>query len=295
MTEQEKFKASLESEGLTKPSIVKHDQNYRIAREAVGGDIHEKDEKELKDILENKLMTLKKPSTAITNPNTIYGVVNTVMKVLRLYNKPVEKLEVFYKALKVRKENHNFEGTKKVAELQITPKYLESQKNKYYDEGDYVRYILNYLIVNLNVRNEDLDVVLLRSVKNATDETENYLVLAKNSVLYIRRRYKTAKNYGEKKLLIRSKKFVNAVNELLEKGNTYLLERGSGARIQKSSLGKYVNILSIDNLGTAKITKIITSSAVDKCDEKKINQISKTRGTSKTELFKSYQFENKCE
>ena len=45
------------------------------------------------------------------------------------------------------------------------------------------------------------------------DPNENYLVLRKNDIVYIRRNYKTAKSYGEKVSILKTRKVRRALQE----------------------------------------------------------------------------------
>ena len=54
---------------------------------------------------------------------------------------------------------------------------------------------------------------MVSSKRRANDPKENYLVLRKNDILYIRRKYKTAKSYGEKVNTFKSRKMRHALQE----------------------------------------------------------------------------------
>jgi len=113
---------------------------------------------------------------------------------------------------------------------QITKTYMERNKkrkydynkqdilnemNRFYDTGNKKAYLLSYLVVTFNTRNKDCDVTIARHKKYCKDKNENYLVLRKNDVIFIRNFYKTCKAYGTKEHIIRNKKILECVNYLM--------------------------------------------------------------------------------
>ena len=83
-----------------------------------------------------------------------------------------------------------------------------------YKNESWRAFIINYLLITFNVRNKDLDLIVVSSKRRAKDPNENYLVLRKNDILYIvRRKYKTSKSYGEKVNTFKSRKMRNALQE----------------------------------------------------------------------------------
>jgi len=96
---------------------------------------------------------------------------------------------------------------------------LQNFKNK-----KYKHYTINYLLINFCVRLLDLDCIISRDTNNI-DINKNYLIIRKSSVIYYRNVYKTVKFYGPKKHIIKSKKIIDSLNNLLgDKHEIQLLE-----------------------------------------------------------------------
>ena len=85
--------------------------------------------------------------------------------------------------------------------------------NGYYRDKQNKNFVILYLLMNYNTRNQDL---VLRVVKNESDlnEKENFIFIRDKDVVYIRNDYKTKERYGMKRDVIKAKKFFNSVQEL---------------------------------------------------------------------------------
>lgn len=154
--------------------------------------------------------------------------------------------------------------------------YTESLKGK-----NDLNYIINYLLMNYNVRNEDLHFKLITRKKDAKDKSFNYIWLSPRKVEYIRNVYKTANNYGQKLYVIPDKPFMSAVRRLI-KDNWE-----SPSMEQMPYIIKKATLLGI---GEAKYNKIIVNHFRNDID--KLKQISERRGTSITTLLDSYDIGN---
>mgnify|MGYP003667256605 FL=1 len=160
-------------------------------------------------------------------------------------------------------------------------------------------FIINYLLVTFNVRNKDLDLIVVSSKRRAKDPNENYLVLRKNDIVYIRRNYKTAKSYGEKANIFKSRKMRRALQEYVERETrkpyaypfhdpVMLLGKGNGVRIDNDSIHNFVRRHTFQNLGEGDYNKIAVSEIREFDDFKKLQQMSKNRGTSMDNLITEY-------
>jgi hypothetical protein len=298
MTELDRLVDYLKEKNLNEKTIDKHRNNYKIIKENITRDVKDIPQKEWKKLLDGN-MKKSKSEEIITNPNTLHNLTTTILYILTIYDKPRDKLVLYSQRLKVIKETHKRNQTEKVGDLGITAKYLRDRLNQLFKDEKYLEYVINYLIINLNVRNEDLDVVI--TDKDEGEEDENYLVVKKNSVMYIRRRYKTERFHGEKIFLIRNKQFITALNNLGGfrppttgvRVSRYLLALQDGSRMNKSSIANRIKSYSIDNLGTTKISKIITSEATNSDDKDKLDKISRNRGTHLATLLDAYSYYEK--
>lgn len=143
--------------------------------------------------------------------------------------------------------------------------------NTLYDDKDYKKYIINYLLLYFNVRNQDVDVELITKKSDVKDG--NYLLIRKKQIIYIRNHYKTMYKYGQKTYTITDKKFVYAVNNFPE---TKLLHTNNIAREVRNN--------TIDKLSESQLTKITMLEM--KTNE--LQAISDARGTDVKTLLNSY-------
>ena len=143
--------------------------------------------------------------------------------------------------------------------------------NNLYEDIDYKKYIINYLLLYFNVRNQDVDVELITKKSQVKDG--NYLLIRKNKIVYIRNYYKTMYKYGQKTYTITDKKFVLAVNNYPE---TKLLHTNNIAREVRNN--------TIDKLSESQLTKI----TMLEMKTSELQAISDSRGTDVRTLLNSY-------
>ena len=109
------------------------------------------------------------------------------------------------------KLNKTYTDRNKKKEYKYNREDILNEMERFYNTGNKRAYLMTYLVVNFNTRNKDLDVTIARHRKFCKDKLENYLVLRKNDVVYIRNNYKTCKTYGKKEHIIRDKKILECV------------------------------------------------------------------------------------
>lgn len=179
------------------------------------------------------------------------------------------------------------------------PSYEELQKllNGLYDDNEYLRYIVNYLMIMLSIRNKDIGCVrVVDSKKKMTNQDDNYLVITQKYVLFVRFNYKTSGSYGMKSNRITSKKFVSALlnymNEeklSLDQDGFYLLRKKNGERLPCEKVGDMLKYLTLDNLNETKIAKIKITDIADKPNAlQKIKKLSSNRGTDVNTIISHY-------
>jgi hypothetical protein len=143
--------------------------------------------------------------------------------------------------------------------------------NGYYRDKQNKNFVILYLLMNYNTRNQDL---VLRVVKDESDlnEKENFIFIRDKDVVYIRNDYKTKNSYGTKRDVIKAKKFFTAVQEL----DSLLIDDGNLDRQVKSATG------GINQSSMFKIM-IATNNNL-----KSIAKASKNRGTKMDTIASSY-------
>jgi hypothetical protein len=194
-----------------------------------------------------------------------------------------------YNTTEIKKIQNNLFETKKketVTRKNEKEKVLPSKKTielfmkKQLKEENYRSYIINYLLLNFNVRNMDLDVEIIFKKKDMND-TDNFLLVRATDVIYIRNNYKTFKNYGKKIFKIRSRPFTRACQRYVENGETTLFKTNSNLTYEVS---KY----TYEGLSESDYLKIVIDSIDFNKDFRKLDMISERRGTSTSVLISEY-------
>ena len=149
---------------------------------------------------------------------------------------------------------------------------------KNYKEGKYRAFVVNYLLINYFVRLLDLDLTISRDTKNiATDK--NYLILRKTSIIYYRNKFKTVKKFGPQKHIIKSKRMINALNELL--GDCEQVQLLTTHKNLNGEIKKY----SYNKLNESDYYKIMMASKNKLKDYKRLTEL---RGSSLETACVSY-------
>jgi len=164
---------------------------------------------------------------------------------------------------------------------------LKTFMNELYKEKDWDAFLVNYLLINFGVRNQDLDLIITID-KEDIRPNDNYLLVQKSTIKYIRYKYKTAESYGAKVNVIRSAKVMKACMELLgDEPIALLLARNNGKRIADNSLNNAVSSKTFDNIGEGKYFKILVKDS-----GKSVAVLSKNRGTAVNTISSNYDVKN---
>ena len=220
---------------------------------------------------------IKKIKELDGSPNTIDGLIKIAIIVKKANKKPTKTLDKYktqyQKEIELFNDNKKEELSKKILKPQDLYDYLEMLKNS---DGKVVEYIINYLIINFNTRNKDLDLLVVNKKSDINDKN-NFLYKNKKTktITYIRNDYKTAKTYGEKTNVINDTDFYNKVNTL---------NLGKLINVAPSSFNKTIQRLTIDEIGSGLYMKILSSQA----KPKDLKLISKNRGTSIETIVENY-------
>jgi len=242
----------------------------------------------------------------------------TVMLMIYRYeneNMDIDQL-LFYRGKKVRNDDgtyklvggdlsndiNNWKLNKKVEVGSQLPT-IEALKNHYetlFKQNDYRGYILNYLLVNLGIRNKDCNIIISSDKKiistksnNITTYTYNYLYSVKSYTWWVCNNYKTANTYGRKRLRIRDTKFQYAINQIYTGKDEYLLINKDGNHIAEASLSSYIQSRTYQNIGEGIIFKTIIQSIIkdtisQELKNKKIKLFSESRGTDVSTIIARY-------
>jgi len=275
MTELESFVSSVE--GKSANTIKTYKSQYNKLHKLVGKPIGETSEVKLLTTIET-----------IDNTNGRQALINIAIQVRRLLKLSVTKLEAKREANK-QKLIENIKDTNLKLQNSL-PSYdtIVGYMESLYDMGNWTDYIINYLLINYQVRNLDLLFDIVKRKKDAKDNTKNYIWLAPKKVLYIRNVYKTADTYGKKTITITDPKFMTAMRRVFacQKYN-----ENCGIFIPNpDQLGYYILNSTYKKIGEGNYFKIVVAHFRDNLD--KIKEISENRGSSISVILNSYDIAN---
>ena len=218
------------------------------------------------------------------NPNTASALLNVCLLIKKENNKPYENLVKFRDQLKGLIERHHNAKNSTIS----LPSYndLIKHMNDAYLQKDYLKYMINYLLIHYGVRNKDLNCLIVRDKRDAMGE-DNYLVVLKSRVLFIRNNYKTVAKYGRKQITIINRRFYSSLSALLcGKAVIPLLLNAKGERIPEGSLGTLIQSNTLDEIGEGNIAKILMLHYAG--DYEKLRELSNYRGTDAGTLIQRY-------
>jgi len=207
-----------------------------------------------------------------------------------------------------RNELKNEELLKKVSKNEILKTQLPDRDtlhkfmNNEFKKSNFKNYIVNYLLLNFNVRNADCNVRIFKNQDPCVDDI-NYMVFYNDTpdfVVYKRNKYKTSNIYGkqEHKIMakgVAGKNLCNAVREIYDindgKNNegVPLFKTTNGLQVSDTNCGWYVANSTYQGIGEGKYLKIILNDINNKPNTMNIlNRISASRGTGAKHLITDY-------
>lgn len=232
------------------------------------------------------MTVIKNIKTITDNAFTRKTYLTAVIKMKRLANKGIIELENYREQQKVdilqhirdKKETANPDG--------LTLKGFANFVDALYRDQRYKEYIVNYLFLHYGVRNQDIDCIIVNGAKKVVPAGDNSLLVYKTKVDYIRQKYKTFKTYGQKKITIKDKKFITAVNALNRGDGQPLLITPTGERFNPSSLNTIIQRMTYGEAGEGRLFKLLIDEY--KFNDEKITALAESRGTKKKEIMAFY-------
>ena len=150
-----------------------------------------------------------------SNPNAQQALINIAILVRRMNKLPTKDLE----AKRETNKTEVVKQVKQVNETLVLPTLndLEEYLEYLYANNQWTDYIINYLLLEYQVRNKDVNFTITTRKKDMTDKNKNYIWLdvRNKKAVYVRRDYKTDKTYGEKRHVITDKEFIVALKRVL--------------------------------------------------------------------------------
>ena len=284
------FTIDARKESLNPKTITNYKNSYKRLRGLTGKDIKDMTEDEIKETITNAVNKTDPKKLDQPLPITMkQTLLNIAIVIRQVYNKPVEELIHFRTQGKGDLLVEVVEKNKGLKETLPSVKDLVDYTEKLYKEEKWVKYIINYILITFGTRNMDLNVIITTNDKQV-NYTDNWLVIRKSSIRYMRYIFKTADKYDCRENEIKSEKFIHAVKQVLgDKESTPLLTTADGERIKEVNLNKYISRATLNELGQTKYFKILLNK-----DKANIERLSANRGTALTTLIEHYDldFEN---
>lgn len=273
-TEREKFLNYISEKS---PATIKtYTQQYnKIVEKELGDEVSKTPFKKIKELLLSQKTT-----------NTMQQRLNIFLLVAKM-NEDVE-LETKLKDIRTKNaEKINQENKEKNKELaQSLPKYTElvEYTEDLFNKKNWVGYVINRLILDYNVRNEDIDLIITRN-KNEINDTDNFILVSPRAITYIRNKYKTVKVYKKKTHDIKDTKLRKAIKNILDMNetDTYSLLKGK-------DIGYFVMKYTKDKLGEGNYFKIAVNENLGNLQ--KLGEMSENRGTDLKTIKEFYDLEN---
>ena len=238
------------------------------------------------NILTSQTTIIKKLKDLYDNPNTLALYLNMIILIRRFNDDETDKLIKMRNSLRdaIIKERKN--NLTKFDDTLPTLKVI----NEELDNLTGIQYIINYLIVNLGLRNQDMN---LRMVKSFDDVDDNQLKVKGKKVLLNINDYKTEKSFGKKELEINDSKFLNELKNMKLNQDDYLITMKNGDKIKNIvTFNDKLKKLTINQLGQNKLVKIVIRDLLNNKQYDKLEKLSKSRGTSLQVLLTSYNLHN---
>lgn len=196
-------------------------------------------------------------------------LLNLVIVLRTIQQLPTDKLKQYRTELSKERLNNQVSKMSDLKDKLISLDEFQKELIKLYENGEWTKFIVNYLMMTYGTRNLDVDVNIVKSKKDATDDNQNFLILSKDKVIWVRNKYKTVKTFGQQTHEITDPEFVRAVKK-----------QGVGKLFTEGQLSNSIRKLLINKMTESAIFKMIIDDAYDHKDTKRINELSKSRGTS---------------
>jgi hypothetical protein len=241
--------------------------------------------KSIQSITEENLIKYVKGSSENVGSQAQY--LNIIIMIKKYFNKPFDKLVEFQTELHELRTKHTKELIQSKKEelptFETLKKYLSSLKNN----NDYRGFIVNYLLMTYGLRNQDINVFITDDKTRVVDD-RNFIIVKKTECELLINNYKTLTTYGNKKIIIKSRVFIEFCNKLL---NTYLLNKTDGITpVADSSIGKIIPRFLYDNLTESDYFKILVRHIQNtgKNVLGEIKKLSAYRGTNVDTIIEYY-------
>ena len=215
-----------------------------------------------------KLNYVKEHVSSFENPNTRLDMLNLIIVIRNVLELSVDKLKEYRSELKQQQKAHQVSKMSEAGEKLMSYVDFTKALGEAYLKDEYKKYVVNYLMMRYGVRNKDLNLSIVKT-KKEMNEGENYLLLKKDKVIYVRDDYKTHKTYGKKTHEIHDNLFHESVKKA-----------GVGKLIPEAQISNGLRKLYLNKMGEAKVFKMMIDHYYDKDEPASIKRLAADRGTS---------------
>jgi hypothetical protein len=219
---------------------------------------------------------------------------NIFFMIKTINEQPTQEILKFRESL-FKKKDKQTEQKIQEKQTQNLPSYsvVEAFINNLYKDGDFIRYLYNYLIFTYGLRNKDINLSIIQADKfNKLDDKQkqghNLLVVKKTECELIIDDYKTRNTYGTKNIKIRSRKILKVCQSLKDGP---ILVKSNGSNVSNDELGYYIRLFQNEefHLTEADYFKInVLYIQTQPNPLKKLQEIAKMRGTQSITNLNQY-------
>lgn len=286
MTELEEFRKTFSNKSKVTQNV--YNSNYKKLREMLG-------DVDIASVSQQKVIEL---AETLDNRNSQQSLINIAYLIRKNEGMAIQELETFRKKNQSVIKDKVYESNSSLIDSLPSYDTIVNFTNDLLKNEKYVQYVINYLLINCQVRNADLifDFVLFK--RDTKDTSKNYLWYSSKSKTahYIRNVYKTAKivkpngeitGYGQKIIKITDPNFIKVMKILV---NYQKKENKPIVFFPSSDVGYYVRKMTYNNLGETAYFKIVVNHF--RSDPNMLKQISYNRGTDINTILESYDFES---
>jgi len=232
----------------------------------------------------NNLEIIEKLNKITDNAESRNTLLTAIIKLKRLYGRELIELTHYQVQNKLLRSSGILNKKDDPLLSDVSYNDLQVHLARLYNSGNYISYIVNYLMVNYGVRTQDVNVIVTNNKKDIVPN-ENYLLVKKSGITYIRDNYKTRKTFGIISIEIKDKQFTEVVKSLMLDNEPLLVTR-TGQRLSQESQGRVIQDMTYNKLGEGRVFKILIEKF--KFNQAKLKELSKSRGTSLTDILQYY-------
>lgn len=287
MTELEEFRKTFSNKSKITQNV--YNSNYKKLRDLLGEDILNVSQKNIIEIIEKN----------ISNRNSQSSLINIAYLIRKNNELSINELETFRKKNQTVIKDKIYESNTNLIDSLPSYDTIVDFTNDLLKNEKYVQYVINYLLINCQVRNADLNFDFVLFKRDTKDTSKNYLWFSAKTKTahYIRNVYKTARivkpdgtttGYGQKVIKITDPNFIKVMKIFVN----YEKKENKPLRFfpNTETIAYHVKKMTYEGLGETMYFKIVVNHF--RKDANMLKQISYNRGTDINTILESYDIES---